>query len=96
MTSLTTMETDANNFREHVNSSSANHDQELLDLAVVYEVDILFTTTCGGVGYAVSLSCLCIISVTVDLLRLKYVLLWLGNFSYYEKGDCQIYGLICM
>lgn len=37
MTSLTTMETDANNFREHVNSSSANHDQELLDLAVVYE-----------------------------------------------------------
>ena len=38
MASLSTMETDANNFREHVNSSSVNHDQELLDLAVVYEV----------------------------------------------------------
>ncbi|KAG0629863.1 hypothetical protein M758_1G135000 [Ceratodon purpureus] len=37
MASLSTMETDANNFREHVNSSSVNHDQELLDLAVVYE-----------------------------------------------------------
>ena len=41
MTSLATMETDAANFRECVHSSSATHDQGLLQLAVAYEVRVL-------------------------------------------------------
>ncbi|KAG0619180.1 hypothetical protein M758_4G122100 [Ceratodon purpureus] len=37
MTSLSTMETDAANFRERVNSSSLSHDQGLVQLAEAYE-----------------------------------------------------------
>lgn len=37
-TSLSTMETDAASFQEHVNSSSVDHDQGLLELAEAYEV----------------------------------------------------------
>lgn len=36
-TSLSTMETDAASFQEHVNSSSVDHDQGLLELAEAYE-----------------------------------------------------------
>ncbi|XP_024366790.1 kinesin-like protein KIN-5D [Physcomitrium patens] len=36
-TSLSTMETDAANFREHVNSTSSVHDHELIQLADAYE-----------------------------------------------------------
>jgi kinesin family protein 11 len=38
MTSLSTMESDAANFREHVNASSKKNDQGLLELAEAYEV----------------------------------------------------------
>lgn len=37
MTSLSTMENDAANFREHLNTSSRKHDQGLLELAEAYE-----------------------------------------------------------
>jgi len=40
MTSLSTMETDAANFREHVNTSNRKHDQGLLELAEAYEVGL--------------------------------------------------------
>lgn len=48
MTSLSTMETDAANFRERVNSSSLSHDQGLVQLAEAYEVCFLCYPHLGG------------------------------------------------
>lgn len=53
MTSLSTMESDATNFRGHVNASSRKHDQGLLELAEAYEVGLLsfshdFRKVCSG------------------------------------------------
>lgn len=39
MASLSTMESDAVSFREHLNASSEKHDQGLSELAEAYEVD---------------------------------------------------------
>jgi len=41
MSSLSSMESDAANFREHANASSEKHDQGLLELAEAYEVGVL-------------------------------------------------------
>lgn len=41
------MESDAAHFREHVNASSARHDEGLLDLAEAYEVGLLSESRVG-------------------------------------------------
>lgn len=48
MTSLSTMESDAANFREHVNASGKKNDQGLLELAEAYEVSTLFFSNIFG------------------------------------------------
>lgn len=48
MTSLSIMESDAVNFREHLNASSEKHDQGLLELAEAYEVSLFLIPSLTG------------------------------------------------
>lgn len=55
ITSLSTMESDAANFREHVNASGKKNDQGLLELAEAYEVGIpIFSQVSGSVLLRIS------------------------------------------